>query len=432
MTTRRDPYRLPDALAKLLEPQERYEALRRQTQLRAGASLCDLAYANPYDAADPRVISAIRDALDESRALALQYTPYGGATIPRRLVAGQLSRMHRRRFHYRDVVLTPGAMSALNLVFRSLRTADAPGAAEGADEVIVITPCWMDYPLYLAQLGLRAVMVPVDARTLHLDLAAIAAALTPRTRAVVLSQPANPTGVLYDREELRALAALLRSGRAAEPPLLVSDECHRDIRYDGVPFCSPVEWYERTVVVHSFGKALGIQGQRIGYVAVSPEMKHGRAYAALLTQLCRAMGFCTPTALMQVALPRLLDLRLDLTRATARRERVVAGLRAAGYEFVAPDATFFVYPRAPGGDDFAFAERLAARGVLVLPSSVFHHPGHFRLSLTASDAMIDGALAVLADLGPQAQRAVPRQESRQEPRPTPEPHVALTSLAAAS
>lgn len=400
-TSRRDTYRLPDALARLLEPQERFEALRRQTQLHAGAHFRDLAYANPYDRTDPEVLGAIRDALDESRPLALQYTPYGGATIPRRLVAGDLSRMHRRRFHYRDVILTPGAMAALNIVFRSLQTEEA------GDEVIVITPCWMDYPLYLAQLGLRAVLVPVDPATLHLDLGAIRAALSPRTRAVILSQPANPTGILYTRDELRALAALLQDNVFGDPPLLVSDECHRDVRFGAQPHVSPVECYPRTVVVHSFGKVLGIQGQRIGYVAVSPDMRNGRHYATLLTQLCRAMGFCTPTALMQLALPRLLDVRPDLSKVEVRRERTIASLREAGYEMVTSDATFFLYPRAPGGDDFAFTGRLAARGVLVLPSSVFHHAGHFRISLTASDEMLAAALPILAELGPAARSVVP-------------------------
>lgn len=415
MNPRRDGTSLPDDFTRLVAPQERFEALRRQTQMHAGTTLCDLAYANPYDRTDPAVVAAIHDALDESRALALQYTPYGGATIPRRLVAGQLSRMHRRRFHYRDVLLTPGAMAALNIVFRSLDTGD------GRDEVIVITPCWMDYPLYLAQLGLRAVMVPVDGASLHLDLKAIRAAISPRTRAVILSQPANPTGVTYTREELSALTALLQAEANGEP-LLISDECHRDVRFGGAEFVSPVELYARTVIVHSFGKSLGIQGQRIGFIAVSPDMRNGRAYASLLVQLTRAMGFCTPTSLMQLALPRLIELRPDLSHITARRARAIGALRRYGYELAPSDATFFIYPKAPGGDDWAFAEALAARGVLVMPSSLFHHAGHFRLSLTATDAMLDAALPILAELGPAVLSGAPAANAAASTR-----HAALAA-----
>lgn len=397
MTVPRDHARLPADLTRLLAAQERFDQLRRRAQAHAGTSLCDLAYANAYDGPDPAVIQAIGDALVGDRALELQYTPYGGATIPRRLVAGQLSRLSGRPFHHRDVVLTPGAMAALNITFRSLRSI-------GDDEVIVVTPCWMDYPLYLSQLGISTVTVDVDPVTMHLDLEAIRGALTPRTRAIVLSQPANPTGVMYTRAELEALSQILLDHREGAPPLLISDECHRDVRFGGSPFVSPVECYARTCVVYSFGKSLFIQGQRTGYVAVSPDMPDGQALAAELVQWSRAMGFCTPTALMQRALPALLDLRPDLTRIAARRARTVEALHGSGYVLSPSDATFFLYPRTPSGDDFAFVEQLAARGVLALPAPLFHHRGHFRLSVTASDAMVDRGLEVLAELGATAGR----------------------------
>lgn len=375
-------------LDRLLALQERFEEVRRDALRRNGRALCDLAYANAYDGPDPDVVAAIREALDSDRVLDLQYTPYGGATITRRLVAQQLSKRYGRPFHYRDVLLTPGAMAALNIAFRAVR---ADGA--GVGEVVVVTPCWMDYPLYLVQLGLRPVLVPVDARSLHLDLDRLRAALGPATRAVVLSQPANPTGVIYSRNELAALAALLRE--LDPPPLLISDECHRDICGDGVAPTSPMELYDETCVVYSFGKSLLMQGQRIGYLALSPRISGGRAVAELMERTCRMMGFCTPTALMQLAVRRLLERRPQLATIEQRRDRSIAALRAAGYDVVPPRATFFIYPRSPDPDDFAFATRLAARGILVLPSALFHHSGHIRISLTATDEMLDEALRVL-------------------------------------
>lgn len=380
---------LTTELDGLLSLQERFDQLRRDALLQKGPALCDLAYANSYDGPDPEVLKAIREALDSDRALDLQYTPYGGATITRRLIAQQLSQRYASRFNYRDVIMTPGAMAALNILFRSIRADDRIGG-----EVILVTPCWMDYPLYLVQLGLRPVMVPVDPHTLRLDLDRLHAAIGPATRAVVLSQPANPTGVVYSREELGALAGLLR---AVDPrPLLISDECHRDICGDGVDLTSPMELYDETCVVYSFGKSLLMQGQRIGYIAVSPRITGGRAVPELLERICRMMGFCTPTALMQLAVRRLLQRTPPhLPTIARRREWAVTALRAAGYELVPPEATFFLYPRSPDPDDFAFAKRLTARGVLVLPSSLFHHKGHFRISLTATDEMLDAALRAL-------------------------------------
>jgi aspartate aminotransferase len=163
-----------------------------------------------------------------------------------------------------------------------------------------------------------------------------------------------------------------------------------------VALTSPLELYDETCVVYSFGKSLLMQGQRIGYIAVSPRITGGRAVSDLLERICRMMGFCTPTALMQLAVRKLLE-RTPPHLATIewRRQWVVTALREAGYDLVPPEATFFVYPRSPDPDDFDFAARLTARGVLVLPSSVFHHPGHFRISLTATDEMLGEALRAL-------------------------------------
>jgi aspartate aminotransferase len=381
---------LPPALTRWLSAQERVDELRARALRHGGRAFADLAYANSYDGPPPEALAALRSAVDAARSLALQYTPYGGATVPRRLVAEALRGSHGLPFDHRDVVLTPGAMAALNVVFRAVRRDDE------ASEVVVVTPCWLDVPLYLENLGLVPRLVPLDRRTLRLDLGVIEAALSPRTRALVLSQPANPTGLLYDGGELRALAALLE--RSPARPLLVSDECHRDLVFEPHAFVSPAAFYDATCVVYSFGKRLFLQGQRLGYAAVSPRHPERRALARTLERLTRVMGFCTPTALMQLAVGDLLRVPSGLALIARRRARVLAGLAAAGYDVVPSQATFFVYPRAPGGDDVAFVDRLGAQGVFVLPAAVFHDEGRFRLSFTASDVMLDRALSVLHDV----------------------------------
>jgi aspartate aminotransferase len=391
MRTTAADLRFPADLARLLIAQERFDALRHRTQLRARMALVDLAYANAYDGPVAGVVEQLGEALSNASALDLQYTPYGGATIPRRCVAERLRQSHGLPFQYSDVILTSGAMAALSIVFRSLRTA-------GDDEAIVVAPCWIDYPLYLAQVGIRAVMVPSVPGSLRLDIEAVRKAISPRTRAVIISQPANPSGVVCSRAELEELARVLRENNRVKPPLLISDECHRDFNFGAMPIASPLETYERACVVFSFGKSLFMQGQRIGYVAVSPEMPGRRLYASTLVRWSRALGFCTPSALMQRALPGLMTLRPDLSRIEARRARLLNGLRQSGFEFPASEATVFLYPRTPGGDDFTFVEQLATRGMLVLPAPLFHHRGHFRMSVMASDAMVDGALSILGDV----------------------------------
>jgi aspartate aminotransferase len=378
----------PDIEALLL-PQERFDELYQLSCRRAAGDLCDLAYANAYDGPDSKVIMVIKEALESEGTLSFQYTPYGGSTITRRLIANHLCETHSAAFCWRDVILTPGAMAALNVVFRSLKTS-------GRDEVLVLTPCWMDYPLYLVQLGLIPIFVPLKADTFRLDLDSIEEAITSNTRAIVFSQPANPTGILYGDDELARLAQLLRTRcKKRQSPLIISDECHRDFVYPPHSFVSPSRHYDSTIIIYSFGKALLMQGQRIGYVAVSPRFPAREHYRRMLERNCRMMGFCTPTALMQLAIRRLLAHHANLIVLRRRRDQIVTSLLMTGYSVVPSQATFFIYISCPEPDDFAFATRLADKGVLVMPGSLFHNRGHFRICVTASDEMVDRALPVL-------------------------------------
>jgi len=376
-------------LERLLAPQLRFDDLRRHSVMRAGAGLADLAYGNSYGGPSPLVLGALHRALDDAGELDLQYTPYGGATITRRLVAQELSKAVGLTFGFRDVVMTPGAMAALNLVLRAL-------AEQGGGEVIVPVPCWLDYPLYAKNLGLEARFVRVRPGTLRLDLDAIADALGPRTVALLLMQPVNPSGVVHTAQELDDLAAVL--AKAPRPVLLISDETHRNIRFEPQPLVSPARSWPATCVVHSFGKSLQMQGQRIGYVAVSPSMPDSAAFALTLEKLCRVMGFCTPTALMQLAIRELVSHAPDWSALRSRRRQMLEALKAGGYEVAPSQATYFLYPRTPGGDDWSHAERLAHEGLLVLPAPVLHHQGHFRLALTCTDAMLDKACNVLGEV----------------------------------
>jgi aspartate aminotransferase len=379
-------------LEGLLEPLERFEAIRRRAA-RLGSRLADLSYANPYEGPQTSAREAIRRTLDDERDLDLQYAPFGGQTLSRRAAADALAESHGLPFAFKDVVLTPGAMSALQL---ALRTAGGPG-----DEVVIPVPCWLDYPLYVQALGLVPRLVPLAEGRFDLDVDAVSRALSERTCAVILCHPANPTGRNYPADTLTRLGAVLR--RAEEElgrqVTLVADEAHRD-------FVSPRDYtsgaasYDRCVIVYSFGKYHFMQGQRLGYVAVSPRHPAREAISEELVRWTRISGIATPTALMQRALPRLLALDHDLGWVEGWRGRLLDALSDAGYVAVEPDATLFLYVQTPPDydDDFSFVAELAAAGVLALPAPVFHHHGWFRLSVTGSDEMLTRALPVLRKL----------------------------------
>jgi aspartate aminotransferase len=385
---------IPGELEDLLEPLERFEAIRARVA-RLGARLCDLSYANPYEGARVGARKALRDTLDDERQLDLQYAPFGGQTLARRAAADALRESHDLPFAATDVVLTPGAMSALQLALRV--------AAGAGSEVVIPAPCWLDHPLYARFLGLEPRLVQLSEDDFELDVDAVAGAVTERTCAVLLTHPGNPTGRNHDAGVLAQLADRLRDaeGRLGCRVTIIADEVHRDFVSPG-EYTSAAAVHDRTILVYSFGKYHFMQGQRLGYAAVSPRHPEREAAAAEMVRWTRVAGIATPTALMQRAVPRLLALRHDHAQLAPMRARLLETLGRAGYSFTEPDGTLFVYVRTPPGheDDFAFVEALAKRAVLALPAPVFHHSGHFRLSLTASEEMLDRALPVLEELAP--------------------------------
>jgi aspartate aminotransferase len=378
---------IPLELETLLEPLERFESIRRRA-MRLGGRLADLSYANPYGGIHEASRAAIRDALQEDRLLGLQYSPFGGYVPIRRSVADALRTSHQLDFSFGDVVLTSGAMAALHV---ALHVAGSDG------EVIVPVPCWLDHPLYVQAVGLRPVLVPLSPDSLDLDVDAIAEAISERTVAVMLSHPANPSGRNYGPKLLSELGGVIEGAEASlgTEISLIADESHRDFTRSG-DYQSASAFVDRSLVVYSFGKYHFMQGQRLGYFAVSPRHPERRRASEEAVRWARILGLATPTSLMQRAVPRLLSLEHDQAWLLGWRERFVKELSSLGYMVIPPQATMFIYVKTPDGyEDFGFVEELASAGMLALPAPIFHHRGYFRLSLTGSEGMLEQALVVM-------------------------------------
>jgi aspartate aminotransferase len=381
---------IPPGIEELLGPLEQFEDIRKKV-VALGPRLCDLAYANPYVGVQDSTRSAIQDALDDDRLLGLQYSPFGGHTLIRRAVADALRESHRMDFAFHDVVLTSGAMAALHIALRA--------SARTNGEVIVPTPCWIDHPLYVRAIGLTPVLVPLTDGSFGLDVDAVSSAITERTCAILFSHPANPTGRTYGKDDLEALASVVTDteNHHGNDITLIVDESHRDFA-DEHGTERAAAFFDRSLIVYSFGKYHFLQGQRFGYVAVSPRHPARDDVSGELVRWTRILGLATPTALMQRTIPKLLDLRHDLNWVTAWRTQYVDALSSFGYTVVRPDATLFIYVKTPAGhEDFPFVERLASASVLVLPAPVFHHDGYFRVSLTGSEDMLERALPILRE-----------------------------------
>jgi len=228
-----------------------------------------------------------------------------------------------------------------------------------------------------------------------IDTAAIDGSITARTRAIILNSPHNPSGRVYPLEALERLAATLESAaeRIGHPIYLVSDEPYNRIVFDGRTFHSPAEIYSNTITTYSFGKTLLTPGMRLGYIAIPPTMEGRQTLRDRIFVSQIATGFAFPNADLQHAIDDVERLSIDIGALERRRDRLVPALRDMGYETTNPEGTFYVMARAPIDDDEAYAARLADHGVLVLPGSVVEVPGWMRISLTASDDMVQRGLA---------------------------------------
>jgi aspartate aminotransferase len=237
------------------------------------------------------------------------------------------------------------------------------------------------------------VRVKVDLSTFDLDVDAISGAITPRTRAVIVNSPNNPTGRIYPPETLDRLARVLTSASEANGRTiyLLSDEAYNRILFDGRTFPSPTGHYPNSFLLYSYGKTLLAPGQRLGYLALPPTMP-GRERMRQALMLTQFSGYGVPDAVLQYALPELEPLCIDLAQLQRRRDVLVGALREQGYDVHVPEATFYLLPRSPLPDDGAFADLLAAEDVFVLPGRIVELPGYFRISLTATDDMVERAV----------------------------------------
>ena len=286
-----------------------------------------------------------------------------------------------------DVFLTTGAFGALAV---SINILVNPG-----DEVIYISPPWFFYEPMIHAAGGTPVRVRTDLTSMLPRLEAIEAAITERTRAIIINSPNNPTGKIYPPALLSGLADLLarKSRQNGRTIYLISDESYSKILFSGSKFTSPTGYYPHSLLVYTYGKTLLTPGQRVGYLVLNPELdgKDEIRDAVMTAQMLA--GYAIPNALLQHAMGDLDRYSIDLVHLEQKRDRMVSALLGMGYQVHMPEATFYLLPKSPDSDDLAYVNRLKQHKVFCLPGSVAEIPGYFRISITASDAMIERSLA---------------------------------------
>lgn len=361
------------------------------------AGVLDFTFGDPHDPPSEEYVKILRECAVPGHELWFAYLT--GHPEALEAAADSLRRHIGLPFEPTDLHLTTGGFAAISSALKVV--------GDRGDEVVYSLPPWFLYEPLVLEAGLVPVKVPIDRDTFDLDLEAIAAAITPRTRIVIVNTPNNPTGRIYPPETLQRLAALLdeASERGGRRIYLISDEPYNRILYDGARFHSPLEFYPHAFLAYSYGKTLLSPGQRIGYLALAPDMPSKDEMASAIEAVQISGGWLFPNAVLQYALPQLEGLSFDTALFQRKRDTLVVALREIGYRVHSPEGTFYLFPESPLPDDQAFARLLGEHGVLVLPGTMFETPGFFRISLTATLQSIEASLPRFAAAFEEAARS---------------------------
>lgn len=352
----------------------------------------DFTLGNPSIPSPAEVNETICRILKDTDSLLVHgYTTAVGDLETRQAIAADLNSRYGANTGAEDFFLGSGAAPELVAVFRAL-------AVEGG-EILAIAPYFPEYKPFAENAGLIFKVVPPDVPNFQISLPAVEAMLTERTQAVILNSPNNPSGVVYTRQTLEQLAALLekKAAQYGHPIYIISDEPYRELAYGvEVPFLPLI--YRDTVVCYSYSKSLSLPGERIGYVYVPKEAADSRALYAAIAGAARGCGHVCAPSLWQKVIARCTHLRPDLESYDRNRRTLYEGLTKLGYETAKPDGAFYLFVKAPGGDANAFLEKAKQKDLLVVPGDGFGCPGYFRLCYCVSYDKIVRSLPVFGEL----------------------------------
>lgn len=314
------------------------------------------------------------------------YMPNAGYPDTRTAVAEYLKSEHDVDITGNHVVMTCGAGGALNVALKTLLD---PG-----DEVIVPTPYFVEYRFYVD--NHRGVIRLVETNEdFSLNLEAIGNAITDKTKIVLINSPNNPTGKIYDQKTIADLGSLLeqKAKSLGNEIYLLSDEPYREIVYDGAEVPSIFKAYKNSLIATSYSKSISLPGERIGYLAVNPDVSEVGTLMDGLVLCNRIMGFVNAPALMQRVIQKMQGITVAVDEYRRKRDLLCEGLAAAGYVFEKPEGAFYLFPKTPIADDVAFVQALQKKNILTVPGSGFGKAGHFRISYCVDDATIINSMS---------------------------------------
>lgn len=350
------------------------------------ANVFDFSIGNPDVPPPAKFYQVLRDLAQNEQPGIHGYMPNAGYPFVREALAKRLGREQQVDLQMGDVVMTCGAAGGLNVIFKALLD---PG-----DEVIIFSPFFVEYHFYIDNHGGVAKIVPTDSN-FNLDLKALEAALTEKTKVVLINSPNNPTGQIYSAESLQQLGRLLDAAgeRFNTTIYLVSDEPYRNIIFDNHQVPPLMTATTNAIIASSYSKELSLPGERIGYLALHPAMKGKEQVLGALTLANRILGFVNAPALMQRAVAELQDVSADNSIYARRLDAFCKVLDGAGMTYVRPKGAFYLFPQTPIEDDVEFCRLLAEQKILAVPGRGFGLPGYIRLAFCVDEKVIAGSAA---------------------------------------
>lgn len=350
----------------------------------------DFTLGNPNVPPPEQFRQSLQDVVSEDSPGMHGYMSNAGYDDTREAVAAYINKDQGVELAKEQIIMTCGAAGALNVALKVI--------LDPEDEVIVPSPFFMEYRFYIDNANGKMILVPTK-EDFSLDINAIAKAITPKTKVVLLNSPNNPTGKVYDAASIEQLADVLtKKGRAyGQPIYMMADEPYREIVFDGIKVPSILGAYPHSISASSYSKTLSIPGERIGYLAINPKIADYKELMDGLMLYNRVLGFVNAPAIMQRIIMRMQGVHVDVGQYLRKRDLLCDGLIAAGYNITKPDATFYLFMKSPIEDDVAFVRALQKRRILTVPGRGFGGPGYIRIAFCVDDETITRAMDGFAE-----------------------------------
>ena len=356
-----------------------FEEGNRLAKIYGTENVYDFSLGNPNVPAPAEVNEAIKEVVDEEDSVVLHgYMSNAGFEDVRQTIAESLNRRFDTKFSAKNLIMTVGAASGLNVILKTILN---PG-----EEVIVFAPYFLEYGAYVRNYDGVLVEISPDTTTFQPNLAEFEQKITPKTKAVIVNTPHNPTGVVYSEETIRKLSAILEAKQKEFGTViyLISDEPYRELAYDGVEVPYLTKYYDNTVVGYSYSKSLSLPGERIGYLVIPDEADGSEELISAATIANRTLGCVNAPSLIQKVVAKCVDAKTDLAAYDKNRQSLYNGLKECGFECIKPQGAFYLFVKSPVADEKAFCEAGKKYNILMVPGSSFACPGYVRLAYCVS------------------------------------------------